>query len=241
MKPPAERGVDPWLVVLRADGVVDAVDGGASVSWLGRPLADAPGVPDEVQRAASELSSEAPTSHVRRRLVTSSVGGEVVDVELLVVEALPIRRALTSVHELVMRTLDLFVSQAKSNAIDLAFELERDVPRAVLIDGEKVAWAISTLIANALRYANEHVLVHVRTDAPDMSELVIEVSDDGPGMPPEQVRWLFSHNPVTGRSAGLALLLVRDVVVAHRGTVDVQSSVGRGSKFTMRIPRARAG
>jgi signal transduction histidine kinase len=97
-----------------------------------------------------------------------------------------------------------------------------------------MTWAISTLVANALRYAREHVVIRVRSEPPN---LVVEVSDDGPGIPAREARWLFEHNPATGKSAGLALLMVRDVVAAHRGTIDVRTSVGEGSTFTLRIPR----
>lgn len=237
MKRPAAPDVEErWLVVLRADGVVDAVDGGAPATWLGRSFVEAPGIFDALQRAAAELVSSAPTSIVRRRTVLCTEGERQVEVELLLVEALPIRRALTSVHELVMRTLDLFVSQAKSNDIELSFDLAEGVPPAVFVDSEKIAWAISTLVANALRYAKKQVGVHVRCESAS-NDLVVEVRDDGAGIPEGRARWLFERSPVTGKTAGLALLMVNDVMAAHRGSVAVKSTPGYGAMFTMHIPR----
>jgi signal transduction histidine kinase len=215
---------------------VDSVEGGASVGWLGRTLDDAPHAPAVLRQAAADVLRGPPTTRVRRRRVSCPHGDHTVEAEVLLVEALPLRRALTSVHDLVVRTLDLFQSQAKSREIDLSFDLADVTPPAVVVDREKVAWAISTLVANALRYARAHVDVRVGSDS-DKRTLVIGVSDDGPGIPDQEARWLFEHNPATGKSAGLALLMVRDVVAAHRGTVSVKTTRGQGSTFTMRIPR----
>lgn len=236
MSPPEIAAPEGWLIVLRPDGVVDAVEGGASVAWLGHKLEDAPDAPDSLRRAAADMLRVAPSTRVRRRKVSCARGGYAIDVEVLLIEALPLRRALTSVQDLVIRTLDIFQSQAKSNEIELSFHLDEVAPRALVVDREKVAWALSTLIANALRYACEHVDVRVGSNDAG-SELVIDVSDDGPGISEQEARWLFDHNPATGKSAGLALLMVRDVVAAHRGSVSVKSSVGRGATFSMRIPR----
>ena len=228
-----------WLVVLRADGVVDSVDGGAPVTWLGHPLVAAPGIADVLRRAATDLIDGPPTTNVRRRKVRCADGNKTIDVEVLLVEALPLRRAHTRIRELVMRTLDFFATQAKSNNIDLTIDLTEGVPVAFVLDGEKIAWALSTLVANALRHARAHVAVHVRWDDA-AAELILEVADDGPGMPERQTRWLFDRNPATGQSAGLALFMVRDVMSAHRGSVAVVSHPGHGTTFTLRIPRVRS-
>lgn len=235
--------VAEWLVVLRADGVVDAVDGGAPVTWLGHALVDAPGTAGVLRRAANDLVLGPPTSSVRRQKVRCMNGDVPVDVELLLVEALPMRRAHTRVHELVMRTLDLFSSQARTSNIDLTIDQADDVPPAVVVDSEKIAWALSTLVGNALRYARNHVAVHVRWEESIpafLPALVIDVTDDGPGMSEHTTRWLFQRNAATGESAGLALLMVSDVLAAHRGSIGVRSQVGSGTTFTIRIPRVRS-
>lgn len=232
-----------WLVVLRADGVVESVEGGAPETWVGRALVDAPGTAGILRQAAADLAhAHSPsTSMVRRRKVRCTLDGDAkVDVELLLVDALPLRCAPTRLQELVMRTLDIFASQATSNGIDLTIDQAKGAPAVVMIDGEKVAWALSMLVANALRYARKHVGVHVRWEE-WAGELVLEVTDDGPGMPESLTRWLFERNPATGESAGLALVMVRDVITAHRGSIAVQSKLGRGTTFTARIPRAQPG
>ena len=234
--------VEDWVVVLRPDGVVDSVDGGAPSTWLGRVLGDAPDAPEAVRRAARDVTR--PTSrYVRRRVVNARHGDRLADVELLVVNALPIRHVYARIDELVMQTLDAFVAQARASKIELRVEQERDVPAALVLDREKIAWALATLVGNAMRYAQQgravlpRVRVRIRWDA-EREELVVAVADNGPGVPPQQVRWLFERDPSTGRSAGLALVMVRDVVAAHHGSIDVKSTIDKGTTFTVRIPRA---
>ncbi|MBZ0315696.1 MAG: sensor histidine kinase, partial [Anaerolineae bacterium] len=71
----------------------------------------------------------------------------------------------------------------------------------------------------------------------------LSVSDDGPGIPPEDVPHLFerfwraekSRNRVSGGS-GLGLAIVKQLVEAHHGQVQVESHVGRGTRFEVQIP-----
>jgi signal transduction histidine kinase len=229
------------VVVLRPDGVVDAVGGGAPVSWLGHRLDDAPGVPAGVRDAAADLLARSSRSGYVRREKAVTEGAAI---EIILVEALPIRRSHTRIRELVMRTMDLFMSQAHSSNTELSVEWAEDVPPTLFVDSEKVAWALSTLVGSALRFVqqretNPRVTIRVGWDDKS-SELVVVVSDNGPGMPEARARWLFERDPSTGKTAGLALLMVRDVLIWHRGSVSVESRIGRGTTFTMRLPRLDA-
>lgn len=235
-----------WLLVVRPDGVIESVDGGAPISWVTRNLVDIPELLGTVADAFAELQDQ-PPALLRRRVLTFKHEREDVALELLVVEALPLRRAHTRISELIMRTMDAFMAQAKSSDVDLSVEQSDGVPPVLFIDGEKVSWALATLIGNALRYAQtykrqdgraSHVGVRIAWDEAT-HELVISVRDNGPGMPEHRARWLFERNPADGQSAGLALLMVRDVLTAHRGTVEVKSTVGQGTTFTLRIPKPR--
>jgi signal transduction histidine kinase len=233
--------VHEWLVLLRPDGVIESASGGAPVTWLGRHLSDAPDVPDFVRKAGEALLAQTDAStYVRRGRV--DVGA--VAVEMLLIEALPIRRAHTRINELVMRTMDVFASQAHSVNAELALDITRNVPSTLFIDGEKIAWALATLVGSALRHAQQRdeqprVTIRVAWNA-DEEALVFEVSDNGHGMSEQHARHLFERDPATGKAAGLALLMVRDVVVWHRGSVEVDSRPGRGTTLTMKLPRVHS-
>jgi signal transduction histidine kinase len=224
---------------MRPDGIVETVDGAAPIEWLGHSLLDAPNVPEQLRDAARQMLGQAPGERFSRWSEVTEDGGRF---ELLVLEALPMRRTLTRVDTLVMRTLDTFVAQARTGEVDVTVHISPDVPPAMLIDGEKVAWALATVVGNALRFAtlgkspSPHVRVSVEWADPP-GNLVISVADSGPGIPDNRAKWLFGRNPATGKSAGLALLMVRDVIGAHRGSVGVRSTVGDGTVITLTIPR----
>jgi signal transduction histidine kinase len=235
----AETRNDDWLIIMRPDGAVDAVSGGASVTWLGHRLDEVPSVPPAIRDAATHLLGRpAGAGYLRRATVDLAT----CRVELLLVEAMPIRRAHTRIDELVTRTLDVFAAQARAAEVELAIVRSDEVPATQFIDGEKISWALATLVGSALRYLSladrRGGRVDVRIDWNESpAELILTVEDDGPGMPERQTRWLFERDPSTSKAAGLALVMVKDVVVAHRGSVTVESQPGHGTKFTVRLPR----
>ncbi len=241
-----KRGSPRWSVVLRPDGVVDAVHGGAPTTWVGRRLIEVRGTSGALRRAASELVHTDPGPHYlhRRTVQCESVSGPF-EVDLLLVEGLPLRRSHARVSELIMRTLEAFASQAQASGVDLTVDQAPNVPPALLLDGEKIAWALATLVGNALRYAAQrealseraaaHVHVSIGWDAPERA-MVVRVSDNGPGMSERIARGLFEPDPLTGKTSGVALPMVRDVMSAHRGTITVDSKLGHGTTVTLRIP-----
>ncbi|HEX7663190.1 MAG TPA: HAMP domain-containing sensor histidine kinase, partial [Polyangiaceae bacterium] len=157
--------------------------------------------------------------------------------------SLPLRVGWVKITDLAMEMLDVFASQARANDVDLTMTNASDLPALFVCDGQKVSWALATLVGNAIRYAQgaaltsaPHVDVHVAWDL-DEEELVLRVSDNGPGMTSARASALFEPDAKSGRTAGLALVMVRDVVVAHGGHVEVDSRIGHGTTITMRLPK----
>jgi signal transduction histidine kinase len=168
----------------------------------------------------------------------SSVRGTVAD-------AIPLHRIGTDLRRLLHTALEALHDQAQTHDIGLTVSVDSDVPADVPVDRAKIAWAIAALVGNALRYARHgsntmpggSVAVRVSCDA-GAREIAIEVQDDGPGIPADRLQALFEReHQVPG--LGLALSMVRDVVVAHGGRLAIDSHTNgllRGTTVRVTLP-----
>jgi signal transduction histidine kinase len=128
------------------------------------------------------------------------------------------------------------------------FRLEfADAGLQVQADRDKVVQILTNLISNAIKYSPQGGEVVV-SGAAEGEEVVVQVSDQGVGMTPEDVSRLFQRYQRVDRDAikgirgtGLGLYLVRGLVEAHGGRVWAESTPGKGSTFHFSLPRqARA-
>ncbi|MCU1378747.1 MAG: kdpD [Acidimicrobiales bacterium] len=99
---------------------------------------------------------------------------------------------------------------------------------------------VVNLLDNAVRHGGTGKPVRISTTSEDR-EVVLEVSDDGPGVPVEDRRAIFEafRHGDHGRSTGIGLAICRAIVEAHAGTVSVGDAPGGGATFTVRLPAAR--
>ena len=124
---------------------------------------------------------------------------------------------------------------------DIALELqaEPDLP-ALHADPTRMNQLIDNLISNAIKYTTEGgtaaVVVARNGDA-----IHLEVSDTGVGIPPEELEKLFvrffrASTSGVASGTGLGLSIVKSIVEAHRGTIDVESTLGEGTTFLVDLP-----
>ena len=126
---------------------------------------------------------------------------------------------------------------------DIVLELKVNGPFPnINADGAALTQAINNLIDNAVKYSTGKKRVIVRTCLVD-SELGISVQDFGLGIQKEELDRVFDRFYRGGdeltrtvKGSGLGLTLVKQIVEAHKGTVEVESDPGRGSTFTIKLP-----
>jgi len=133
-----------------------------------------------------------------------------------------------------------FARQAERAGLTLLSEAPH-APMPVIGDSERLERALGNLVANAIKFTEEGGTITVRAAA-DGDYIALSVSDTGIGIEFDQQARVFERffKADKGRGAGgtgLGLAIVKHIVLAHEGTVTVESRPGRGATFTMRLPR----
>jgi signal transduction histidine kinase len=120
--------------------------------------------------------------------------------------------------------------------------VEPEQPVIVEVDAERLGRVLRNLLANAQKYGAERGTIHVDVqDSP--ANVSIAVSDDGPGIPPQEQERIFERfyrvrgggGPIPG--TGLGLAIARGLVELHGGRLSVDSAPGHGSTFRVLLPR----
>ncbi len=141
-------------------------------------------------------------------------------------------------------SIELVRPQAKERGIDL--ELAGGAPIApVLGDADRLKQVMTNLLANGVKFTDRGGAVRVRVEPDDEAGVIrVRVADTGIGMAEEQLGLIFDKfvqikHPRRGvGGTGLGLPIVREIVEAHGGRVEVESCVGEGSTFTVVLPIA---
>ena len=147
----------------------------------------------------------------------------------------------TNLEDLLRSVIDAFDLQAESQGQILNLDIPQPLP-TVDADAQRVRQVFANLISNALRHAPQsgHVLISATVEN---SEVRISVSDSGPGIPADDLPFIFDrfwrgHQTRSGGS-GLGLTIARELVRAHGGRIWVESEPGAGTTFSVTLPLHR--
>lgn len=187
---------------------------------------------------------EADEAHLGAILDETRVLGRLVDdlrtVALSESGSLPLHREPTDLSIVATDAVAGFRPAAGAAGVELAVEVGDDVP-LLDVDPVRIREVVSNLVANALRHtpAGGSVSVDARVDEGGRAVIVM-VRDTGSGIEPDLLPHVFDRfaKSAESRGSGLGLAIARGLVEAHGGSIDVESTVGRGSTFLFRLPFA---
>jgi two-component system sensor histidine kinase BaeS len=166
--------------------------------------------------------------------------------ELSLAEAgqLKLQPAPTDMAELARRTVESLRTSASSRGVNLALDVQGNLP-IVSVDGDRIGQVLRNLLENAVRHSpvGGEVRLTMTWDAQAGGDLRVRVSDQGTGIPPEELNLVFERfyraDPSRTRStggAGLGLAIVKLLVEAHGGRAWAESQPGQGARFLFTIP-----
>ena len=168
---------------------------------------------------------------------------ELLDMSRLESGKYELKQERINLRALVEEALKPLRLQFREKGIHLETEIAENTPE-VPGDQQQLAWVVTNLVSNALRYTPAEGTVTVHSDL-NADSVRVSVKDSGRGIPPDAVEVIFDKfvqikqaTDATPGSVGLGLAIAKEVVEAHGGRIWVESSVGQGSTFFFTIPRS---
>lgn len=151
----------------------------------------------------------------------------------------------TDVGEQVREVADAFQPQARAKDLQLELKLPADSPLAET-DPTRLRQIVGNLVSNAIKYtpAGGHIAVNVQkkhvASSSDREQILVVVSDNGPGIPEDKLPILFMEftrlDPNAAEGAGIGLAISQKIAEALGGEITVESRIGVGSTFALRLP-----
>ena len=180
----------------------------------------------------------------RQNLRLSQLVQDLLLLSRLDIQRLALKQQSCDLKTLIYDVIDEFEALAVAADIQLAADIQAQQSLSVMGDVEQLYRLVANLVGNAIYYTPKGGQVFVTLGRDDHHAL-IRVRDTGIGITPEAQSHIFERfyrvnsdrSRATGGS-GLGLAIAMGIAVAHHGTIQVQSKVGRGSTFTVKLPAA---
>ena len=207
---------------------------------LRSPMTVVAGIADILKKRQSALSPQ------QRDELVDTLGREARRLTRLVSEVLDLEAIDQGGMELQRGQIDMaeLAREAVTDA-GVAARTDLSVDRGEAVcsaDADRVKQVLLNLISNAAKFSGEGLPISLRV-TPEPDGVLLSVRDYGPGIPPDDIGKLFQrfsrlegdigHKP----GSGLGLYLSRSIVEAHEGQIWVESTVGEGTTFFVRLPR----
>ena len=169
-----------------------------------------------------------------------SITGELLNMTQVESGALQLKPHITKPIELIEYAIKANQVQADKFHINIEVAYPKDKIPKLYVDSEKIAWVLTNLLSNAIRYSPENGRVIIGAQQLDEHHIQLFVQDFGRGIDPRYHESIFErYFRVPGtkiQGSGLGLSISRDFVEAHSGTLTVASELGKGSRFVVTLP-----
>jgi len=169
-----------------------------------------------------------------------SITGELLNMTQVESGVLQLKPHITRPIELIDYAIKANQVQADKFHINIEVDYPKEKISKLYVDSEKIAWVLTNLLSNAIRYSSENDRVIIGALQQDEHHVRLYVQDFGRGIDPRYHESIFErYFRVPGtkiQGSGLGLSISRDFVEAHNGTLTVESELGKGSKFIVTLP-----
>ena len=166
------------------------------------------------------------------------ITGELLNMTQVEAGKLLLMPKITKPIELIEYAIKANQVQADKFNIQIEVEYPEEKIGKLFVDSEKIAWVLTNLLSNAIRYSKENGRVVIGAKQED-NIIELYVQDFGKGIDPRYHKSIFDrYFRVPGtkvQGSGLGLSISRDFVEAHGGTLTVESELGKGSRFVIRL------
>ena len=214
---------------------------------LRTPLTGIRGFAELIERHAKKTPWSEPARRIRRNAERlNALLDSILDLTRLEYEAMPIRYNVEPLPELVAEVFELYDAAAAIKGLAITLDMADSVPDYLPCDGMRLRQILGNLLANAIKFtAQGSVQLRVQRMGPTIQ---FDVIDSGPGIAEEFHDQIFERfrqaAPIGAQrygGTGLGLALARSLAQAMQGSLIVQSQLGAGSQFTLRLPMRPAG
>jgi signal transduction histidine kinase len=213
---------------------------------LRTPLSNIRGYVEALRDGVLKPDAPALDSIHEETLLLDRVVQDLQDLALAEAGQLTLIKRPLDLREIVRSGVVAVQPSAEAKEVVLRAELPQE-PAMADADPERIGQVLRNLLANAITHTPQGGEVTVALERRDDS-LRVDVTDTGPGIPPEDLPFVFerfyrvdkSRSRATG-GVGLGLTIAKRLVELHGGSIEVQSEVGKGSRFSFTMPGGDAG
>lgn len=180
-----------------------------------------------------------------------SLLNDILDLSKIEAGKLDIAYSPVDMNELIYEFYLLFKDKAQNKGLVFDVSISENFPKSIYIDEIRIKQIIFNLVGNALKFTHKG---HVKLSAtyiektPNMGEVTFEIADTGIGIPSKNQHDIFlAFQQQQGQStreyggAGLGLAISKRLVEKMNGTIEVKSSIGQGSTFSVHFPEIEIG